>query len=213
MPTINYTPLYADHLLKLPDYKILYNDYYVDTILGIGPSIQTSRLYSCQLSRPRTMYILPYISTLQGLVGGVGTLTNQPYTSPFSSAPNTVTPCRLTNLNIQIGGQNIFIEPQQYTYQHYINNLLPELANMNGNSLKSKFFSGQITKSMWEKCYGVYTINLEKVTDEIQDNLMKSFQIQFKNDNLITYDFIIMISYQMELAVNRPSGTLTAPGQ
>ena len=59
VPTINYTPLYADHLLKLPDYKVLYNDYYVDTILGIGPSIQTSRLYSCQLSRPRTMYILP----------------------------------------------------------------------------------------------------------------------------------------------------------
>ena len=66
---------------------------------------------------------------------------------------------------------------------------------------------------MWKKCYGVYTINLEKVTDEIQDNLMKSFQIQFKNDNLISYDFIIMISYQMELSVNRPSGTLTAPGQ
>ena len=90
---------------------------------------------------------------------------------------------------------------------------MPELAHINGNSYKSKFFSGQITKSMWEKTYGVYTINLEKVTDEIQDNLMKSFQISFKNDNLITYDFIIIITYQMELAVNRPSGLLTAPGQ
>jgi hypothetical protein len=157
------------------------------------------------------MYILPYVSTLQAVTGG--TLYNPPYVSPLSSAPNTVTPCRLTNLNIQIGGQNLFIEPQNYTYQHYINNLLPELANINGNSYKSKFFSGQITKSMWEKTYGVYTINLEKVTDEIQDNLMKSFQISFKNDNQITYDFIIIITYQMELAVNRPSGLLTAPGQ
>jgi hypothetical protein len=42
---------------------------------------------------------------------------------------------------------------------------------------------------------------------------MKSFQISFKNDNQITYDFIIIITYQMELAVNRPSGLLTAPGQ
>jgi len=68
---------------------------------------------------------------------------------------------------------------------------------------------------MWEKTYGVYTINLEKVTDEIQDNLMKSFQISFKNDspNTIWNDFIVIITYQMELSVNRPSGLLTAPGQ
>jgi hypothetical protein len=76
---------------------------------------------------------------------------------------------------------------------------------------------------MWEKIYGVYVINLEKVTDEIQDNLMKSFQITFKNDTVgtataanpitIWHDFVIIITYQMELSVNRPSGLLTAPGQ
>jgi len=66
---------------------------------------------------------------------------------------------------------------------------------------------------MWEKTYGTYVINLEKVTDEIQDNLMKSFQITLKNDSNISYDFIVIITYQMVLAVNRPSGLLTAPGQ
>jgi hypothetical protein len=33
---------------------------------------------------------------------------------------------------------------------------------------------------MWENGYNVYAINLQKVTDEITDSLMKSFQLIFK---------------------------------
>jgi hypothetical protein len=90
------------------------------------------------------------------------------------------------------------------------------MSDINGNSLKSKFFSGQITKSMWENGYNVYSINLEKVQDEITDSLMKSFQLIFQVEdstfaqaNKLKYDFYYMITYQSELNLDRSTGTIT----
>ena len=90
------------------------------------------------------------------------------------------------------------------------------MSDINGNSLKSKFFSGQITKSMWENGYNVYTINLQKCTDEITDSLMKSFQLIFQVEdstytqpNKLKYDFYYMITYQSELNLDRSTGTIT----
>ena len=87
------------------------------------------------------------------------------------------------------------------------------MADINGNSLKSKFFSGQITKSMWENGYNVYSINLQKCTDEITDSLMKSFQLIFQVESstvvAVSYDFYYMITYQSELNLDRSTGTIT----
>jgi hypothetical protein len=71
------------------------------------------------------------------------------------------------------------------------------MANINGNSLKSLFYSGQVTKSMWESGYNVYSINLQKCTDEITDSLMKSFQLIFQVDGAagLSYDFYYLITF------------------
>jgi hypothetical protein len=139
-------------------------------------------------------------------------LTNAPisYQSLLSSAPNTCTLCRLSNFNIQIGGVNIFSEPMQYVNQFYIHNVLPLLAQENGNSIKSQFFSGQISKSSWEKAYNVHSLDLRRVADEVQDAQSKSFQLSFKIDTTATYDFIIIVTFQNSLTVDRVSGMITS---
>ena len=90
------------------------------------------------------------------------------------------------------------------------------MADVNGNSMKSKWFSGQITKSMWSNGgYNVYSINLQKCADEIQDSLMKSFQLLFQIENngtpgtKLKYDLYYMITYQSELNLDRSTGTIT----
>jgi len=70
---------------------------------------------------------------------------------------------------------------------------------------------------MWENGYNVYTINLEKCTDEITDSLMKSFQLIFQiesnatsgTNSALLYDFYYMITYQSELSLDRSTGTIT----
>jgi hypothetical protein len=207
LPAINYNNDYIKQIVQNPQYSLKYMDYYVDMDEGREQGSTISRLFNVQLSRVRTLYIIPFLS-------GSATVPS-PFNSPISSAPITCTPCRLKNFNIQIGGANIFTEAQNFNYQFYNNNALSLMADINGNSLKSKFFSGQITKSMWEKGYNVYSINLEKVTDEITDSLMKSFQLLFQVEsnsvsaNKLKYDFYYMITYQSELNLDRSTGTIT----
>ena len=137
-------------------------------------------------------------------------------TSPLSSAPITCTPCRLKNFNIQIGGQNIFNEPQQFNYQFYNNNAMSIIADINGNSPKGSLFSGQISKSQWENGYNVYYVNLEKCSDIISDSLMKAFQLTYsfegKNENVF-YDMYYIISYQNEVNLDRLTGKITGINQ
>jgi hypothetical protein len=205
LPAINYNNDYIKQIVQNPQYSLKYMDYYVDMDEGREQGSQVSRLFNVQLSRVRTLYIIPFLS-------GSATVPS-PFNSPISSAPITCTPCRLKNFNIQIGGANIFTEPQNFNYQFYNNNALSLMADVNGNSLKSKFFSGQITKSMWENGYNVYSINLEKVSDEITDSLMKSFQILFSIESStgtkLKYDLYYMITYQSELNLDRSTGTIT----
>jgi len=203
LPSINYNNDYIKDIIQHPQYSLKYMDYYVDSDLGKTQTSNISRLFNVQLSRVRTLYIIPFLSS--------SSTVPSPFNSPISSAPTTCTPCRLRNFNIQIGGQNIFTEPQNYNYQFYNNNALSLMADINGNSLKSKFFSGQITKSMWENGYNVYTINLMKCADEITDSLMKSFQLIFSIDGNagLSYDFYYMITYQSELTLDRSTGSIT----
>ena len=105
------------------------------------------------------------------------------------------------------------MEAQNFNYQFYNNNALTLMADINGNSLKSKLFSGQITKSMWENGYNAYTLNLQKVQDEVQDSLMKSFQLIFQVESstvtTVSYDFYYLITYQSELSLDRSTGVVT----
>jgi len=208
LPSVNYNNDYIKQIIQQPQYSLKYEDYYCDIDEGKVQGSSVSRLFNIQLSRVRNLYIIPFLSA--------GAFPS-PFNSPISSAPISCSPCRLKNFNIQIGGQNIFSEPQNFNYQFYNNNTLSIMADLNGNSVKGKFFSGQITKSMWENGYNVYSINLQKVQDIITDSLMKSFQLIYQIEdstftpaaNKLKYDFYYIITYQSELSLDRSTGTIT----
>jgi len=207
LPSVNYNNSYIKEIINQPQYSLKYQDYYIDIDEGKVQGSSVSRLFNVQLSRVRNLYIIPFLS---------GGAFPSPFNSPISSAPITCSPCRLKNFQIQIGGQNIFGEAQNFNYQFYNNNSLSIMADVNGNSLRSKFFSGRVTKSMWESGYNTYSINLEKVQDEITDSLMKSFQLiyqvedsTFAQANKLKYDFYYIITYQSELFLDRSTGNIT----
>ena len=68
-------------------------------------------------------------------------------------------------------------------------------------------------KSDWEKgCYGVYSIDLCKVSNLQQDNIMKNFAINFTlmNKADVKYYFLVMIAYQQEMNISRATGEIVA---
>ena len=205
IPSVSYKNEYIKSIITHPQYSLKYTDYNVDSDLNKAQGSTISRLFNCQLSRVRNLYIIPFLASPTGAFPS-------PTNSPISSAPNTCSVCKLRQVQIQIGGSNLFNEIQSYDYQFYNHSTLSLMSEINGNSLKSRFFSGQISKSQWSNGgYGVYCINLQKSSDKIQDSLMKSFQLIYTIDGAagLSYDFYYMITYESELSLDRSTGTIT----
>jgi hypothetical protein len=219
LPTLSFTSEYLQDIARAPQYSLKYNDYYADTELNVKQGSSVSRLFNTNLTRPRILYIIPFLA--QSNITDTGTPANtriypSALTSPLSSSPITCTPARLRNFNIQIGGQQIFSEPQQFNYSFYNSNAMSIISDINGNSPKSALFSGQISKSQWENGYNVYYVNLEKVSDIITDSTMKAFQLTYTvegNNDFVLYDMYYIISYENELNLDRLSGKISSINQ
>jgi hypothetical protein len=212
LPTISFTSNYLKDIAISPQCSLRYNDYYVDSDLNQKQGSNVSRLFNTNLTRPRILYVIPFLA--QSVVATK--VYPAALTSPLSSAPITCTPARLRNFNIQIGGQNLFSEPQQFNYSFYNSNAMSILADINGNSPKSALFSGQISKSQWENGYNVYYVNLEKVSDIITDSTMKAFQLTYSIDGSnsdVFYDMYYIISYENEVNLDRLTGKITGINQ
>ena len=210
VPAISFTSDYIKDIANAPQYSLKYNDYYVDSELNVKHDQTPSRLFNCNLSRPRTLYIIPFLAAKSGTYPSA-------LTSPFSSAPTTCTPCRLKNFNIQIGGQNVYSESQAFNYNFYNSSAMSILADINGNSPKGALFSSQINKSQWENGYNIFYVNLEKVSDLISDSTMKAFQLTYalegNNQDLIAYDMYYIISYENELILDRITAKISGINQ
>ena len=117
IPAVSYTNEYIKNIIQHPQYSLKYTDYYVDSDLNKLQNSNISRLFNVQLSRVRNLYIIPFLASLTGAFPS-------PTNSPISSALITCSVAKLKKFNIQIGGQNIFTEAQNFDYQFYNNNSL-----------------------------------------------------------------------------------------
>ena len=126
-----------DLLLSNKTKRILYNDYQQDaTLTNIGPYATAQRLLTYQVSRLRKLYILPYLSTASAVDA---TKCCDPRQSLVSSAPNTVSFAKISNLQVFLGSVNLFIQPQSYDFLHYLNGSYIQQGLTNGNDFKSAF--------------------------------------------------------------------------
>jgi hypothetical protein len=208
LPVVNMNPVLSQEIFSMREpQRVLYEDYALEWIENVGGTGSVHKNFQNQITRPRKMLIFPFLS--KSLGGKVPV-----YQQCSSSAPNTVSPVKLINFQITKGSQNLFTDKHQYNFQFFNNHYLP-MECVNGASLKSSYFSGQITKSMWERCYGVYEFDLTGSLDQIQDNLPKSFGLDFNVDTVagLAYDFLVVFINQNELYLSRPTGLITTSAQ
>jgi hypothetical protein len=207
IPQYGFTSEYSAKILDSPKKLITYKDYYVDTIPNItsNGTQQVSKLFVANLSHVRNIYIIPYLSPASGVTTAVPVLR-----SLLSSAPTTCSFCRLSNVNLQIGGQNVMNENLQLSNQFYENNMFQALAMHNGNSFSSELITGLVTRSMYQKCYGVLSFDLKRISDEVQDDSLKSFMLNFKIDTKGTYDFVVLVTYDNSVVIDRLGGSVSS---
>jgi len=207
IPQIGFTPEYSAKILDSPKKTITYKDFYVDTIPTVANASggsQVSKLFVANLAHVRQIYVIPYFAV------GASTTATQVSRSLVSSAPTTCSFCRLSNFQVQIGGVNVLNENIQLSNQFYENSMLQALALVNGNAHESELISGLVTKSMFQRCYNVYTLDLKRVADEVQDDVLKSFMLNFKIDTKGAYEFVVLVTYDNSVTIDRIGGSVTS---
>ena len=203
MPQWQLTSPYTSRILEKPVSRVIFSDYYAEVISVPAGAQQITRLLGCNLAHIRKLYIIPYFAAKAG--------ATQPYKSLLSSAPTTCSYCKFSNVNLTLGGTNLLSEPLNFSNQFYENGLVQAISRMNGNAYDSDFCSGLITKSMWNKCYGVAVLDLKNVQDAVQDDGVKSINLSFKVDSSTAsaHDFLILVTYENITYMDRVNGKLT----
>jgi DNA polymerase III psi subunit len=71
--------------------------------------------------------------------------------------------------------------------------------------------SGQITYSMYKKCYGVMVVDLERVSDSTVDDLIRSIQVSWVNSSSLAYDYCcILIEFENQIEIDSVTGQVVA---
>jgi hypothetical protein len=200
---VKFTPEYEQLYIQEPIKTINYMDYTNYFISNVGPNAQVNQLLTNGISRLRYLLICPQISsTANGIAGSYFS----PVSSPFSSAPTTCAYARLLNFQVVLNGKNVFNNVQNYTYEQYFEQIKPSLSINGGSTHSLQLTSGLINKSALEKGYGWIYVDLSRHASQAEDNVSRSLQVLFTNNNNIAYDYFIIVGFEKTLSINVSSG-------
>ena len=185
-------PEYERDYIKSPLKLVTYNDFIIRPLPNVKGGEPVQFTVNTSTQKLRYLLIIPQLSSQ---INSTSTTTfGSVYSSPFSSAPGTC--CvggKIQNLQVSVGGKNIYNNVGNYSFEHYLEQLRPELS-INGGSLNSHgLCSGNISKTMWEKGYGYYFVDLSRHSDVSMDNVPKDVTVYFINnsDKNIDYQFLL----------------------
>ena len=136
------TPEIESIYMSSPEKTVLYDDIQY-AITNIPTGGQVNSMLSTGISRLRGILMWGIVNQSKNEIG------LNAMQSPSSSAPATTIPyAKVTNFQVQISGRPVFATPLNYNFEHFIEQVRPELS-VNGASLKSiGMSSGCITKSI-----------------------------------------------------------------
>lgn len=178
--------------------NIVFKNYYFNQINNVSFNGNYSQLIQSGITNPYALIIVPYISsTVAGMSG-------YQWQSPFDTAPATGSPCILSNLQVQLGGQQVLNSSYYYSFETFVTQFV------NCESLSSSDFGvgvGVINKEWWD-LNRIYYVNLSRSTKS--DRMTpRNIVLSFKNDSLVAIDLKVFTVYLDSFKINVDSGQIT----
>jgi hypothetical protein len=126
------------------------------------------------------------------------------YQSPFATEPATTSPLiAFTNFNIQIAGQNMFIQNQLYDFEQFTNEL--QSVNAINGGLVTGLTSGLISETDFQYMYRYYICDVSRRLPA-EDRVPKSVQILGKNQSTQPITLFTFIEFEKEIEVDLITG-------
>jgi len=177
---------------------IVYKNFYFNQINSVSAGGNYSQLIQSGITNPYALIIVPYISsTTTGMSG-------YQWQSPFDTCPATGSPCILSNLQVQLGGQQVLNSAYYYGFEDFVTQFV------NCESLSSADFGvgvGVINKEWWD-LNRIYYVNLSRSTKS--DRMTpRNIVLSFKNESLVAIDVKVFTVYLDSFNINVDSGQIT----
>jgi len=191
--------------------QITYRDVYsfqIDlTSTSSGSDINTafSQLLSNGLINPKGLLIVPYAGSSSNPVSKTG-IKLDAYQSPFAAEPGTPTPfIKLTNLQVQVGAQNVFQQNQVYSWENWLEETSRVYAINGGQHTGAN--SGLISYKDYITNYGYVYVNLERRLVG-ENSVPKSIQVSANclSGKIQNVRLMCFVEFERTIAINPSTG-------
>lgn len=176
--------------------QIVYRSVTSSICPNIAAGSNYSQLINAGIVHPVGILLVPFLSNTTAF-GDVQ------WKSPFDSCPATSCPAPLTNLQVNVGGNNVLQSNLFSNYENFISQV--NLAE----SLTSADFGvsvGLINQAWWEWSR-FYYVNIER-SAEADKMGPRNVNISFTNSSLLNVDVMVFIFYSDEFKINVNTGVV-----
>lgn len=203
VPAYKLDPVYQMNLIESkPVTSVKYLDYYTYTISGIGANSTFNTILTNGIVNPKALILIPFVN--KGSGAAVNALNLDQYQMLFDSAPGTTAPFgSITNFQIQVSGENVFMTNEQYTFSQFMDEFQHIFA-LNGSETTG-INSGLVSHNMWKNAYRFYVADLSR-RSRVEDAIPKSILVSGTNNTKVSMDYICFVLFQKEIKVKTSTG-------
>jgi hypothetical protein len=201
VPCYTFNPIVESNYITMNSQrKILYNDVFQYQYTGIGAGGSFNFLVSNGIPNIQTVVVVPLISQANsnGTAGTIGTLI-----SPCCNTGASPDPLQITNFQIQISGQNLFMENEYYDFQQFMEEL--RSVNQLNGSITTGLTSGLINEFQFSRGMRYYVGNASRILPS-ERGVTRSVNITGLNSSLLTMDIFVFVVFQKQITINCATG-------
>ena len=195
VPLVELNPDYASQLISAgTKRKITYTDLVYYKITNVSGTF--TQLITNGVARPKRLLIVPFWSTSNANA-------YSPLLSPFDTAPATTTPLiALTQLNIQLSGQNVWSMNQQYDWEQFMAELSD--TGLNGGKIR-ELGSGLLDSLDHQTSYRYYVCNIGRSLPA-EASIPKALQIMGTVAGAVAVDLYVFCEFEKEITIDIVTG-------
>ena len=196
--------VFSQYISKNSIKKIVYEDVIVKHLTNLDSGSSIDAMLSSNVSNIQKLVIIPMLSK-ESNITEVGFTKYTPQETCYSQEPCTCSPYYISNFQVKVGNQNIYLNNMSFKHDSY----MLELNSAQGveGGLQRGFKSGQIKMTDFIKNYGYLTVDLSRKGIE---DLNKLFQVSIsgKIESPKNLDLLCFIIVQKQVVIDISTGTV-----
>lgn len=183
--------------------KIMFDDYFQTSATSIATKTQLNMVVSNSIRGAYAVLVCAYPSrSVNGTNSSAG-LTPKAHSVLQSPFAPIIAPVPLTQIQLNVNGQNIFTQgPQSYSWEQYVEQL-KGFRSINGNE-ESGLSSCVMSKDDWENGNRFYLFTLNNTNIDSSSNI----NLSLTNPTSLAIDLLVFVFTKKQVVVNTLSGNI-----